>query len=223
MLVFHLGLFAKEFLIERKLEVLKREDMKILDGIPNYFVIEDIGQVFSSEHFEKLLQEMMDHITEKGIQSVSIVLNEKEAANTDYLELLEVFDFWQKETQYFYKRELSSLNGQGGNGSVEIKSIEQTTADVFIAVWQETMKGSLNASSALSVEKEFTGMKSELGREYAKSCLIAFHGNDPIGITMPHIEPGTVDEGRLFYFGVTPRISRKRVGFSPSQAFPAPP
>ncbi|MED3573863.1 GNAT family N-acetyltransferase [Cytobacillus praedii] len=192
--------------------MLKTIDMKILDGTPNYFVIEDIGQVSSSEHFEKLLQEMMDHVSEKGIQSVSIVLNEKEAANTDYLELLEAFDFWQQETQYFFKRDLSSFNVDSGKGSLEIQSIEQTTADLFIAVWQETMKGSLNASSTLSVEKEFIGMKSELGPEYAKSCLIAFHGKNPIGITMPHIEPGTVDEGRLFYFGLLPEYRGKGWG-----------
>ncbi|WP_419394231.1 GNAT family N-acetyltransferase [Cytobacillus praedii] len=192
--------------------MLKTIDMKILDGTPNYFVIEDIGQVSSSEHFEKLLQAMMDHVSEKGIQSVSIVLNEKEAANTDYLELLGAFDFWQKETQYFYKRELSSFNVDSGKGSLEIQSIEQTTAELFIAVWQETVKGSLNASSTISVEKEFIGMKSELGLEYAKSCLIGFHGKNPIGITMPHIEPGTVDEGRLFYFGLLPEYRGKGWG-----------
>jgi hypothetical protein len=74
------------------------------------------------------------------------------------------------------------------------------------------MKGSLNTSSTLSVEKEFIGMKSELGREYAKSCLIAFHGKNPIGITMPHIEQGTVDEGRLFYFGLLPEYRGKGWG-----------
>lgn len=55
--------------------MLKTVGVKILDGTPNYFVIEDIGQVSSTRHFEKLLQEAMEYVTEKGIQSVSIVLN----------------------------------------------------------------------------------------------------------------------------------------------------
>ncbi|MFC0417035.1 hypothetical protein ACFFHH_16575 [Cytobacillus solani] len=74
--------------------MLKTLGLKILDGTPNYYVIEDIGRISSIIHFEKLLQEMMEYVTEKGTQSVSIVLNEKEAANTDYLDLLEAFDFW---------------------------------------------------------------------------------------------------------------------------------
>lgn len=186
--------------------------VKILDGTPNYFVIEDIGQVSSIRDFDKLLQEMMEYVTEKEIQSVSIVLNEKEAANTDFLDLLGTFDFWQRETQYFYKRELTSFKEYNGEGSIEIKSIEQTSADLFIEVWQETMKGTLNAPSTLSVEKEFMGMKSELGPDYAKSCQIVFFEKKPIGITMPHIEPGTVDEGRLFYFGLLPEYRGKGWG-----------
>ncbi|WP_102275600.1 GNAT family N-acetyltransferase [Cytobacillus massiliigabonensis] len=185
--------------------------LKILDGTPNYFVIEDIGRVSSIRHFEKLLQEMMVYVRENGIQSVSIVLNEKESANIEYLDLLRTFDFWQQETQYFYKRDLSSFK-HSGKGFIEIKSIEQTSADLFKEVWQETTIGMLNASSTLSVEKEFIGMKSELGHDYAKSCLIAFYGNSPIGITMPHIEPGTADEGRIFYFGLLPRYRRKGWG-----------
>lgn len=186
--------------------------VKILDGTPNYFVIEDIGQISSIRDFDKLLQEMMEYVNDKGIQSVSIVLNEKEAANTDYLDLLGTLDFWQQETQYFYKRELTSFKEYRGEESVVIKSIEQITADLFIEVWKETMIGSLNASSTLSIEKEFMGMKSELGLDYEKSCLMAFLEKKPIGITMPHIEPGTVDEGRLFYFGLLPEYRGKGWG-----------
>lgn len=114
LLVFHFGSLTKEFSIERKLKVLKTLGLKILDGTPNYYVIEDIGRISSITHFEKLLQEIMEYVTEKGTQSVSIVLNEKEAANTDYLDLLEAFDFWQQETQYFYKRDLSSFKEHRG-------------------------------------------------------------------------------------------------------------
>lgn len=188
--------------------------VKILDGTPNYFVIEDIGQVSSIRDFDKLLQETMEYVTDKGIQSVSIVLNEKEAANTDYLDLLGTLDFWQQETQYFYKRELTSFKEYRGEESIVIKSIEQITADLFIEIWKETMIGSLNASSTLSIEKEFMGMKSELGLDYEKSCLMAFFEKKPIGITMPHIEPGTFDEGRLFYFGLLPEYRGKGWGSS---------
>lgn len=58
----------------------------------------------------------------------------------------------------------------------------------------------LNAPSTLSIEKEFEGMKSELGSDYIKSCLIAYYDKNPIWITMPHIEPGSIDEGVSILF-----------------------
>ncbi|PAV31403.1 hypothetical protein CIL05_01745 [Virgibacillus profundi] len=185
---------------------------KILDGTPNYLVMEDIGQVSSIGHFEKILYEMKEYVKENGIHSVSVVLNEKEALNNEYLDLLRGFGFQKEETQYFYKRDLTALKAHGQKESIEIKSMEQTTADMFKKVWQEATFGSLNDTSARSIEREFEGMKSELGPDYTKSCLIAFYGKNPIGVTMPHIEPGTIHEGRLFYFGLIPKYRNKGWG-----------
>ncbi|MCF6409542.1 GNAT family N-acetyltransferase [Pseudalkalibacillus salsuginis] len=185
---------------------------KILDGAPNYFVIENIGQVSSINHFENLLQEMSEYVTKKGIPSVTVVLNEKEALNKNYIDLLGDYDFWQHETQYFYKRDLNSLKESIQVRSIEIKSIENTTTDLFKKIWQEVMTESLNVPSTLSIEKEFEGMKSELGNDYTKSCLVAYYDNNPIGITMPHIEQGTFNEGRLFYFGLVPKYRGKKWG-----------
>lgn len=188
---------------------------KILDGTPNYLVIEEVGEIDSLKHFEEVLYEMKGYIGEKEIQSVSIVLNEKEAGYTQYTSLLEEFSFQKQEIQYFYKRELTSLEILEMKASLEIKSLEETTSDVFIKAWTEASAGSLNAStpfSSLSVEKEFEGMKSELGSDYKKNCLVIFYENRPIGVTIPQIEQGTINEGRLFYFGIIPSFRNKGWG-----------
>ncbi|MGP4081510.1 hypothetical protein ACTWQL_16510 [Pseudalkalibacillus sp. R45] len=146
---------------------------KILDGSPSYFVIEDIGQVSSMNQFEKLLQDIYDYVQLKDIQSVKIVLNEKEASNNDFLHLLDDYDFLKHDTQYFYKQDLNSLENTEQVTSIELKSIEQTTDYLFKNVWKEVVTGSLNAPSSLPIEKEFEGMKAELGSNYIKNCLIA--------------------------------------------------
>ena len=191
------------------------ERAKILDGTPSYLVIEEIGKIDSPKHFEEILYEMKKYINENGIQSVSIVLNEKEAKQTQYTSLLEEFSYQKQETQYFYKRDLTSFEVLKMKTSLEIKSLEEITSDVFIKAWTEASAGSLNASipfSSLSVEKEFEGMKSELGSDYKKSCLVIFYENQPVGVTMPQIEQGTIDEGRLFYFGILPSFRKKGWG-----------
>ncbi|ALX48285.1 GNAT family N-acetyltransferase [Lentibacillus amyloliquefaciens] len=187
-------------------------DVKFLDGTPNYFVVENIGQVSSESYFEKLLYEMMEYVTKENIHSVTIVLENNEASNANYLDLLERYGFVQHDIQYFYKRDLTSLEELYEKEAIGLKQIDKATTKLFKEVWQRVASESLNASSSLSIEKEFEGMKSELGSEYIQSCFIAYDDKTPIGITMPHIEPGTVDEGRLFYFGVVPEYHKKSLG-----------
>lgn len=187
-------------------------EVKFLDGTPNYFVVEDIGQVSSNNEFERLLNEVKEYVTKKNIPSVKIILSSREASNTHYVDLLGKYGLKQHDIIYFYKRELASLEKSYEAEFIELKQVEETTTGLFKRLWQEVVSESLNAPSSLSIEKEFQGMESELGPDYIKSCIIAYNDKTPIGITIPHIEPGTIDEGRLFYFGIVPKYHGKRLG-----------
>ncbi|ALS74800.1 hypothetical protein AUC31_05995 [Planococcus rifietoensis] len=190
-------------------------DAKILDGTPNYLVMEEIGEVDSVKHFEEILSELKNYITERGIQSVSIILNEQQAEQAPYIELLEEFSFQKQDTQFFYGRDLSAFEDVEIKAPFSVKSLQETTSDVFLKTWIEASAGSLNASApftSLSAQQEFEGMQSELGPEYQKSCIVIFYEDQEIGVTMPQIEQGTVDEGRLFYFGIVPAFRGKGLG-----------
>ncbi|MDE4084349.1 GNAT family N-acetyltransferase [Planococcus maritimus] len=192
-------------------------EAKILDGTPNYLVIEDIGEIDSAKHFKEILNELKKYIMEKGIQSVSIILNEQQAEYARYIELLEEFSFQKQDTQFFYRRDLSGFEDVEMETPFSVKSLEETTSDVFLKTWMEASAGSLNASApftSLPAQKEFEGMQAELGVNYQKSCLVIFYGHQAIGVTMPQIEQGTVDEGRLFYFGIVPDFRGKGLGES---------
>jgi hypothetical protein len=66
------------------------------------------------------------------------------------------------------------------------------------------MSGSENTKSTLSMEEHLRSVKLELGPCWRKSCYAVYENRHPIGIAIPHIEPGTSEEGRLFYFGLIP-------------------
>lgn len=66
------------------------------------------------------------------------------------------------------------------------------------------MSGSDNAPSSLSIHEHFHSIQTELGGDWQKSRIAFYESNQPIGISIPHIEPGTKNEGRLFYFGLLP-------------------
>ena len=46
-------------------------------------------------------------------------------------------------------------------------------------------------------------MLQEIGEQWKEHCLTADVDEKPIGIVIPHIERGTLEEGKLMYFAVT--------------------
>ncbi|PBB04666.1 MULTISPECIES: GNAT family N-acetyltransferase [Salimicrobium] len=187
-------------------------EVKFLDGTPDYFVIEDIGKVSSINDFRNLLYEMKTYAKKKNIPSVKIILGRDEVSNTDFVGLLEEYGLERYDVIHYYKRDLTSLETPKDSEAITLKPVDQTNMELFKELWENIVSASLNTTSSLSIEKEFQGMKSELGPGYIKSCIIAYDNKTPIGITIPHIEPRTVDEGRLFYFGVVPEYHSKRMG-----------
>ncbi|WP_051353251.1 GNAT family N-acetyltransferase [Thalassobacillus devorans] len=83
-------------------------------------------------------------------------------------------------------------------------SLHDIPEEAFKDIWEQAMSQSLNAPSSLDMDGHMQSVKDELGEDYQSSCLVAYEDGLPIGVVMPHIEPGTTDEGRLFYFGLVP-------------------
>ncbi|HDR7634704.1 TPA: GNAT family N-acetyltransferase [Bacillus mycoides] len=187
-------------------------DSKVINGSPHYFIIEEIGDLKGIEDFKTLLAETMKTVSNENIKTVSVVLNQQESLNSSYIKYLKDLKFVQHEIQYFYHLDLTSIHDFNDHSSFTLKSLEHTSEDLFKEVWQQSMALSLNAPSQTTIGQQFEGMKSEIGDNYAKSCLIVFKENEPIGVTMPHIEQGTVDEGRLFYLGFIPEYRGKGHG-----------
>ena len=52
-------------------------------------------------------------------------------------------------------------------------------------------------------------MLQEIGEQWKEHCLTASVDEKPIGIVIPHIERGTLEEGKLMYFAVTPNVRNK--------------
>ena len=52
-------------------------------------------------------------------------------------------------------------------------------------------------------------MLQEIGEQWKEHCLTASVDEEPIGIVIPHIERGTLEEGKLMYFAVIPNMRNK--------------
>ncbi|AKG05841.1 hypothetical protein AAV35_013765 (plasmid) [Salimicrobium jeotgali] len=185
---------------------------KIINGSPDYLIIEEIGELKGTHEFEQLIAETMKFVVNKNIKKVSIVLNNQEALNTSYLEYLEKRGFFQHEIQYFYYRNLEQLHISNELDSISLSSLKWNDEYLFKKIWEQSMVYSLNAPSQTTIERQFEGMKSEIGNNYKGNCLTISKNNIPIGVTIPHIEQGKLDEGRIFYFGLLPEYRGKGLG-----------
>ena len=72
--------------------------------------------------------------------------------------------------------------------------------------------GSANKNIKQPMDQVINSLKNELGPEWRKHCYYFTNDEALVGISIPHIEMGTEDEGRLFYFGVVPNLRGQGLG-----------
>ncbi|QTM98798.1 hypothetical protein ERJ70_05495 [Sediminibacillus dalangtanensis] len=179
-------------------------NVKYLQGT-DYLTIEGTEDL-TDRQLQRLIQLLADHPEFRKIPTITILV---EGTISEHMEnILRSRSFHLHDEVVFYQRRLEDLiNVQS---AWTIRSLHELNQKDFLKVWEKVISGSLNASSILSMEKQMDSVKAELGSRYKDSCLVAFEEKKPIGILMPHIEPGTELEGRLFYFGLVPDERNKR-------------
>ena len=93
-----------------------------------------------------------------------------------------------------------------------LHNLHEISINEFKNICKQSMKYSLNTPSLLDIDIQMKSVELELGATYKDSCLIAFEKEKPISVIIPHIESGTVNDGRLFYFGIFPTERGKGKG-----------
>ena len=74
----------------------------------------------------------------------------------------------------------------------------------FADFYESCRSGTANKNNLFTIEQVLESFENELGPEWRTYCYLFRKYEEPIGLSIPHIEQGTLDEGRLFYFGVVP-------------------
>lgn len=74
----------------------------------------------------------------------------------------------------------------------------------FAELYERCRSGSANKNKLFTIEQVMESLENELGSEWRTHCYIFRKSDEPIGLSIPIIEQGTADEGRLFYFGIVP-------------------
>lgn len=74
----------------------------------------------------------------------------------------------------------------------------------FADAYELCRSGSANKNIPQLIEKIMAALSQELGENWRSHCYYFLKDNELVGISIPHMEMGTTDEGRMFYFGIVP-------------------
>jgi hypothetical protein len=185
-------------------------DFKILEGLPDYIAIEEHHQKFDNvERVRKYVRSLTDFGTENKLSRISFLID----CNTSYYSELRAVlldnGFEKFALRVEVKRNLDKLPG---DLLYQWRSVASggLTESSFAKMWEQCMAGSANTVSTLTIQEHMNSVKAELGKNWGSSCYAVYDNGKPLGISIPHIEPGTKKEGRLFYIGLLPEARGKR-------------
>lgn len=182
--------------------------VKIVEG-ENFVTIEDTKNLAEDEMIE-FAHHFIDDLALTNIRSMNVLVNSKFSNHVD--RLLKQHGFQLHDHVVMVRRQLYDLTGRE-RFPFTFHSLHELSLDEFTSVWQQAANAPLNASSSvINVEEQLQDVMKELGPGYQDTCQAVYENERPIGVVMPHIEPGTHDEGRLFYFGLIPKERGKGKG-----------
>nr|WP_255437749.1 GNAT family N-acetyltransferase [Thalassobacillus sp. CUG 92003] len=98
-----------------------------------------------------------------------------------------------------------------GEDRVRLQLVSREHEREFVELWQRCLAGYPVDSNA---EQAFNSLQAELGECYLDSCYQIVARGQAIGVVLPHIEPGTEAEGRIFFLGLVPEARGKGFGQS---------
>ncbi|WP_306007761.1 GNAT family N-acetyltransferase [Bacillus sp. MMSF_3353] len=185
---------------------------KVLNGLPNAVTIEEIEEDFfyNVQTYKEKISRFEEICFDWELKRASIVLNKRFSSYNSSVRVLLDADFSLHAAKIEVCRELDDVEAL--EKQFTYRSIEETlSAKDFKSIWEQCMLNSGNQTSILNIDEHFYSVQTELGKGWEKSCIVFYDKNDPIGLSIPHIESGTENEGRLFYFGVMPHYRGKGI------------
>ncbi|HDR7794528.1 TPA: GNAT family N-acetyltransferase [Bacillus luti] len=186
---------------------------KVLNGLPNAVTIEELEEdvLYNVQTYKEKISRFEEICFNWELKRASIVLNKRFSSYSSSVKVLLDADFSLYAAKVEVCRELNNIEVL--EKQYTYRSIAEGTLSEkeFKYIWEQCMSDSGNQSAILSIDEHFHSVQAELGKGWGRSCIVFYDKNEPIGMSMPHIEPGTESEGRLFYFGIMPYYRGKGI------------
>ncbi|MFD2045413.1 hypothetical protein ACFSTA_17145 [Ornithinibacillus salinisoli] len=174
----------------------------IIKGKKEYWLVDQIERDdIPGKQYQEQLKRVIDEWSKEEIQFISVLMDER------YENWLIDNGFRKISSIVEYTRTLEDLR-EVAVEKYDCYSLDEgfMTDKEFGELYEYCRSGSANKNEKQSADQIMYSLENELGKEWRKNCYYFLMNKEVIGISIPHIEIGTLDEGRLFYFGVIPEM-----------------
>lgn len=171
----------------------------IIKNKQEYWLVDQINLAIPEQTYYNQLLDILRAWKEQKIGYLSLLMNES------FEEQLVYNGFSKVTTVVEYTRRLSELSNKNDQHIISHALADGLMSDEeYSNLYRDCKTGSANKNNSQSMTQVMSSLKSELGLDWRSHCYYFMSNGSPVGISIPHIEMGTENEGRLFYFGIVP-------------------
>ncbi|TKI43806.1 GNAT family N-acetyltransferase [Bacillus mycoides] len=174
---------------------------KIRKNASSIMIKENDAEVFTEEQLEEIMQYCVAEAEKDGIEELQFEIFSKSPNYDVYKKCFETYSFeYITENMIVFKDiyEVEDIESE-----IDFKLIEEIGEAAFYSLWNEV------TGEQIDYDQFVNTMLQEIGGQWKEHCLTASIDEEPIGIVIPHIERGTLEEGKLMYFAVAPNMRNK--------------
>ncbi|VDG89518.1 Acetyltransferase (GNAT) family [Lysinibacillus sphaericus] len=172
-----------------------------------YWLVDQVKQVQVSEHdYEVAFNELLKDWNHQEVDYLSLLMDET------YETWLLKKGFHKVSVIVEYTLDLNTIDSQRSDVSSIVLAACEMSDETFANLYEQCRSGSANKNKLFTIEQIMESFELELGSNWRSHCMIFQKEGEPVGISIPHIESGTMEEGRLFYFGILPEWRGKGMG-----------
>ena len=176
--------------VYKKLKIIKRDR----------FIVIDETKKLTNQEMLFLIPDLVNKPYIQNAKNVTILVDGKFNSTVEALLIKNGFTF--RDENITVHKILNESCEEEFNYTFQ--NLHEFSINEFKRLWLETMRDSLNPPASLNMDELIRNVELEIGQNYKDSCMVAFEEEKAIGVIIPHIEPGTLNEGRLYYFGLVP-------------------
>ncbi|MED1410921.1 MULTISPECIES: GNAT family N-acetyltransferase [Bacillus] len=157
--------------------------------------------VFTDEQIEEMVQYFVAEAKKDGLENLHFEISSKSPNYDVYRKCFGKYSFEYFAENIIVFKDIYEVDDI--ESDIDFKLIEEVGEGAFHSLWNEVTE------EQVAYDQFVNMMEQEIGGQWKEHCLIAVVGEEPIGIVIPHIERGTIEEGRLMYFAVAPNVRNK--------------